>query len=139
MSSLVHGFKCRICHVTYIVNKLDVNIGLLKGDMPCPIDKCPGLLFKSKTANGIIISALALFKALGGAGLPEESCKGLEPRDIVSIFLGKNLVRIDAIKSSQSDTPIIRSLTFSNGKTMHLASSTRGATVYKITEGKNAK
>lgn len=133
MSGLFAYFRCRKCLKSYAVNGLDKDLTLLDRKLPCTTTGCKGFLRKVGALDKVppTITALALFSALGGAGLPQERAAAAL-KTIRTKFVGAKIKGISG--DSHAGRTIVRSISFDNGLTMHLATSTKGATIFKVTE-----
>lgn len=81
------------------------------------------------------MSALELYQATLGAGLPSE--KKCSPASMKKLLAGATILSASLDKAPSPDRSIVLSLKIRSGKVVreiHLASSTHGATIYKVTE-----
>lgn len=130
--------KCSKCLCAFVLNGVDKNLGLIAilGKPPCTTQRCKGKLENVgaldiiKSSSFRRISAFDLHAAIGGGGLPEEKLWA-SPDNLQEELVGKK------VKSMQFDTslrrPFIQSITFEGGQTVHFATSTRGAVIFKMT------
>lgn len=128
-------YRCETCQLSYAVDRSDADLHVLTVKMTCPTDECAGtmeLVVGQAPHRFSTISAKDLFAASRGRGLPKE--KRCSPEALGPILLGKKIVGMEMEKVGD-DRSVIDSLTVEGGKTIHFATSTRGATIYKVTEG----
>ena len=92
--------------------------------------------WKSSHDEGILklyeLSMAELFRAMSGFGLPDEL--QVEPEYVKALLLSNPITDL-LLQRSDSGRTVIKRLDLKNGLSIHLASSPRGATVYKITRG----
>jgi hypothetical protein len=136
----VHVFTCsrKKCRAAYSVSEEDAHLSLLKSGTRCPVEECTGKLRETmstnvKTITGVTaISALELYQATRGAGLPKE--KRCSPEAMKKILVGAKITAVHLDKAPVEERSILFSLTLSNKKVVHLATSSLGATIYKVTD-----
>jgi hypothetical protein len=139
VASPVRIYICKGCSAAFVVPDSDPNAHLLKKSMRCPNHEACGGKVKIYAAGNIKvkgsqhISALQLFQASFGAGLPNEKRCG--PKDLRKLLLGSTITEVDLKASSDPQRSLIISLTLGT-KVIHFASSTLGATVFKVTEAR---
>ena len=98
----------------------------------------PGLDSVWKSAKGkafkapLKITALELYQAIGGLGLPDEVAN--DPDVMKSMLLSSRIVGVDLEKESSNDTYYLHEIRLENGVTFHLGSGLRGASVIKMTK-----
>jgi len=131
-------FTCSKCKTAYSVSSEGPGRYLLKKTMRCPTNCCDGKLkFSSRTNiklgfEAVKISALELYQAILGAGLPEE--KKCSSKDMRKILVGAKITAAHIDEVPGVERSLLFSLTLNNKKVVHLATSSLGATIYKITE-----
>ncbi|ERR1043165_3669530 len=136
-------YRCSKCEKSYFVKKSkEDNMHLLKKSMRCPnYVRCKGKITQRSWKNsGEVrnyhwVTAIELYQASAGLGLLSE--RNCSPSMLKKILLGHRTVSVDVSASGDPNKSIVTSLTLDNGKVIHLASSTKGAIVYKITEAGN--
>ena len=137
-------YTCRKCRTVFSVSALDSNAHLLKKSMRCPRAKpCDGRIFHSATTNippdfaVVSVDALELYQATMGMGLPKE--RKCTPAVLEKVLVGAKIksVHVEAVPATSRS--LIFSITLDNGKVVHLAASTKGAAVYRITEEANGR
>lgn len=133
------------CKTTYAVPATDPQLPLLKrSGMRCPnAATCKSRLRETGKTNltfspGVQkITALELYQACMGVGAPEE--RRCAPIDVKKVIDGAMIISAHTEASPDPKRTIIHSLVLDNGKVLHFAASTRGATIFKITEGRNGR
>lgn len=135
-------YKCPKCKRSFFVKEQDPQLHLLKKSMRCPnYIRCKGhIANKSWTKAGEIrnwkwASAIELYQASAGLGF--ESERDCSPDTIKEFITGARIVASEVIETGDPKKSVLLSLTLDNGKTIHLASSTTGAVIYKITMSNN--
>lgn len=135
-SDLAIYLQCSKCGLAYSISIVGQNGKLLIGKLPCTTTGCKGRLRRSTIIHGArFISAEDLYLAAGGGGLPEER-RLASPKLLKRDFEGAKIKKLD-VEQGPGTRSFIRSITLENGHVMHLAASTKGATVFKVTEAKN--
>ncbi len=137
-------FTCRKCSRAYAVPALDANLRLLKSRMRCPNwMTCKGSIYRGAETNVkpsfhvVMLSAIELYQASMGTGLPEERKCG--PKDLKKIMVGSKITEVQLGDAPAANRSLIHSITLDNGKVLHLAPSTKGASVFKITEVRHGR
>lgn len=133
-------YRCSKCKHSFFVNTGDQERHLLKKTMRCPnYVTCEGQVFLKTTwpvsgqiPNARWITALELFQAAAGIGLPEE--RKCSVADVRKAMIGSRIQAVHLEKAPDPKKSILMSFTLDNGKTIHVSSSTKGAIVYKVTE-----
>lgn len=138
MSDLRKLYFCKVCRIEYSVSVIDSHIDLLKKRMRCPsFDTCGGYLRlgaeTNMKSNTIAIDAMSLYQASMGVGLPSEK-KYCSPIYLRKLMTGKKIKAVTLLSAGDSKRSIIVSIQLDNDKIIYLASSTKGATVYKVTD-----
>lgn len=134
-------FYCSKCQSSYLVPVPDADRHLLKKTMRCPNYRtCAGQIrerqFKPSMAavsNAKWVTATELFQGTAGIGLPGE--RKCSPTEVRKLLVGSRVTSVHLEKSSDPQKSILMSLTLDSGKTIHVATSTKGAIVYKVTYG----
>lgn len=129
------AYPCKEDQTVFLISRVDPQIGILPAQANCPTcgsrmlvceDYPEGLVSK-------IISALEFFQAVNGLGLPNEQ-DASESKVMYSILGGT--IKLAELEEATSNRTIIQSMdvTGTDGITrrLHLAASTKGATIYKI-------
>lgn len=131
--SVFRSWACH-CGVKYSVSELDPNKHLIPERFKCWAPKCRFYIKRddSLLPSGIT-QALALYQAISGLGTGSEKKCG--PDDVRKMVLGKKVVAVVVEQAASRDRSLITSLTFEDGKKLHFAASTRGATIYRVTNG----
>lgn len=137
MSSGYRIYRCSKCPVVFLVLESDGSIHLLKETMNCPSFKCKGKISVKAITNIKIpgakpITALDLYQASMGIGTSEE--RKCSSKDVQKLLVGATVAKVSFGKSLDPSRSVINSITLENGKTIHLATSTQGPMVFKITE-----
>jgi len=83
-----------------------------------------------KLKPGQVVTAMALFQA---STLGSEMQRKCSPSDIRKLALGKKVVAIAVEPSPAAGRSLISSITLEDGNTIHLTTSTKGVTIYKVT------
>ncbi len=137
-------FTCRRCRLAFMVPADDDKNHLLKKRVRCPNwVTCKGRIYENAETNiapqmpTTFLSATELWQATMGSGLPEERNCG--PRDVKKLMVGATILGIQLGDSPVPTRSLIHSITLDNGKTLHLAPSTKGATVFKITGDRHGR
>jgi hypothetical protein len=135
MNAGVVTFRCGKCKTGFKV-MVSLEEATLLGTRPrCPVDGCKGRMSPGDPKEkDQIISGIDLYIAVSGQGLPEEK-REAGIMKLLSSLKGKRIVSLK-LKRAGDVRSIIESLTIEGGKTFHFASSTKGATIFKVTEGK---
>jgi hypothetical protein len=118
---------------------MDPDRHLLKKIMRCPsAPTCDGKQHMFSETNIPTefhveqISALQFYQAVMGIGLPKERKCG--PSEVRKILVGSRVLDVHLDVAPDDKRSIIYSITLENGNVLHLAASTRGATVFRVTE-----
>lgn len=133
-------YTCKKCKSAYLVSGLDADVHLLQKQMRCPNSEvCGGKIriyasSKIRVTSTQRVSAVHLYQACMGAGLPHE--KRCSPDDLKKLLLGSIVVSAQLESCPDPKRSLIMSLTLNNGKILHFASSTKGATIFKVTEAR---
>lgn len=137
-------FRCAKCECSFLVKTDDSNNHLLKINkkfLRCPnYITCKGRITKRSfnlAVSGHIpkarhISALDLYHAISGLGLPGERCCSVA--DLKKIMIGSKIWSVHLEKMADPKRSIILAIELDNRKIIHITTSTKGAVVYKITE-----
>lgn len=132
-------YRCAKCEKSYFVKADDQNKHLLKRSMRCPnYIRCKGKIVQKSWKNaGEVrnyhwVTAIELYQAAAGLGLMSE--RDCSPATLKKTLVGRRALTVDIQKTGDPNKSILTSITLDNGKVIHLASSTNGAIVYKITE-----
>lgn len=139
-SQTTDWYRCVKCKCSFFVDTADKNIHLLKPTMRCPnFRSCAGTIrYKAKwpqsgkIEKGRRISAIELYQASAGVGLPEE--QRCSPNDMTKLMVGTRIKAVHLEKTSDPKKSVLMSMTLENGKVVHVTTSTRGALIYKVTE-----
>ena len=130
------AYPCTKDRVVFKVPTLDPQVRILNEVIPCPLcgDQLTVSHDLSDNLTTRVMTATELFQASSGLGLPDFQQASLER--VRHCLEGSTVVSIQA----QEITPtrvLVESITV-NGSTndyvIHFGSSTRGATIFKITE-----
>jgi hypothetical protein len=134
-SDLCSYLQCSKCKLAYAINNADRASSLLVGFLPCTTSGCRGRLKKTNcvVVSARLIDAGDLYVALGGGGLPEERSLA-DPKHVKLLFEGRKILALE-LEHASGMRSFIRSITLDNGVVMHLAASTQGATIFKVTGG----
>jgi DNA-directed RNA polymerase subunit RPC12/RpoP len=134
-------YRCSKCERSFFVKSEDSHRHLLKKSMRCPnYVRCKGRVFHKSWSNaGEIknwrwISALELYQASAGLGLASE--RNCSPDALHQLLHGSRIATSEILETGDPQKSILLSLTLENKKTIHLASSTKGAIIYKVTTEK---
>jgi hypothetical protein len=126
-------WACR-CGAKYTVSEQDPNKHLVPDRFKCWVKGCR---FYQNRNDDLVASAVTqaafLYQVLSGIGTEDERKCG--PADVRKMVLGKKVVAVSVEPASDKHRSLITSLTLEDGKTIHLAPSTRGVTIYKVTHG----
>jgi hypothetical protein len=135
-------YRCPKCKNSFLVRNDDQDAHLLKKTMRCPnFITCQGRInlrtFTKETFqldNARWITAVELFQATAGIGLPEE--RKCSVSDVRKLLTGSRISFVHLENAPDPKKSILMSMTLDNGKTVHVSSSTKGAIVYKVTDGR---
>jgi len=132
-------YVCRKCKAAFTVPVLDPQAHLMKKSMRCPhSDICGGKIHLTTKTNiklafpSTPMGALELYQASLGVGVPKE--RRCSPTDIKKALVGAKIVDIKTDPAGDPKRTIIYSLTLDSGKVIHFAHSTKGATIFKVTD-----
>ena len=129
---------CTKCKVVFSVADEEPSRPLLKKSMRCPTNCCEGKLKLSSQTNikigfeAIKISAVELYQATLGAGLPKE--KKCAPAVMKKLLIGAKITAVHIEEAPVAERSLLLSITLGNKKVVHLATSSLGATIYKVTD-----
>lgn len=133
-------FQCSKCKVTYSVSSKDSDLHLLRGEVCCPNHPCKGKIVEIAKTNAKVravkVRAVELYQAHQMGFASERKCG---PKELAKILTGAKVLSVDIDKSQDPNKSIIRSLTLEGGKTIHLAPSTLGVVVLKVTERRDVR
>jgi len=119
------------CGVRYSVEANDVGRGALPDRFRCWATRCRFYMVRNdKLKPGQVVTAMALFQA---STLGSEMQRKCSPSDIRKLALGKKVVAIAVEPSPAAGRSLISSITLEDGNTIHLTTSTKGVTIYKVT------
>ncbi len=130
--------QCSKCELGFQLNRQDRELGLLalQKRLSCPRSDCKGRLRRRPTLEkGRPIAAFDLHVAVNGGGLPEER-EQCSPSKLKKLLLGGKIQSVN-LKPSVGTRSFVETITLVGGKRIHFAASTRGATIYKVTEAKH--
>lgn len=137
-------YHCKKCKEGFRVTVPPNEAHLLKRVMRCPhASVCGGKVYQQAETNikpnfpVTQIGALNFFQACAGVGLPGEQKCG--PKDLKKLLIGARVVDAHLETAPDPKRSLVFSLTLDNGKVLHLASSTQGATFYKLTEVRHGR
>ncbi len=132
-------YTCRKCFAAYSVPAIDPNLHLLKGKLRCPNSAvCKSTLRAAASTNikpiftTSQLTAVELYQATMGTGMPAE--RKCSPKDLRKIMTGATITGVEIDLGSPKDRSFLHSITLDNGKTLHLAPSTKGVAVFKVTQ-----
>lgn len=124
-------WACR-CGTKYSVMSTDLDLHLVPDRFKCwgPL-KCR-YYFKrdDRLIPGPIVRAVTLFQMLNDMGSDEE--RQCSPADLKKVMVGRKVTAI-SVEPATRLRSLITNITFEGGATVHLATSTKGVTVYKVT------
>lgn len=140
MTSSTNIFRCSACKVTYSVSSKDPDIHLLQKDVRCPNHPCNGIVVEIAKTNARVkavkVKAVELYQAHQMGFSSERKCG---PAELTKMLTGTKVISVDVDKTSDPDKSILRSITLEGGRTLHLAPSTIGVVVLKVTENRNVR
>lgn len=129
-------WACTRCDRAFSVKKSDPDIALIPD-----VFKCWGVTMSGKTCRGKLeagpasaslqMRGLDLYKAIMGMGLNEERDASMAT---LNKLVGKKVVAFGLKAAPVPERSMIDSLTLEGGVVLHLATSTKGVTVYKVTK-----
>lgn len=132
-------YKCSKCNRSLFIKANDPNNRLLKSTMRCPnYVRCDGRILNKSWANALEIrnfrwtTALELYQASAGIGFVSE--RDCSPDTLRRLLHGHTIMATEIQDTGDPQKSIMMSLTLDTGKVLHLAASTKGAIVYKVTE-----
>jgi len=120
----------------YMMAEVDPDLSLFspKVKVPCPVTWCPGYMTRRKRGpkSAVYMKAKELFLLTMGRGaLEERECNA----DVLSkLLVGSVISSVDLVDMGEKNRSIVNSLTLKGGRTVHFATSTQGATIYKVTK-----
>lgn len=130
------AYPCKEDWIVFLISRVDSQIGILPAQASCPKCGSPMLVCEDYPEGLIpkIISAVEFFQAVNGLGLPNDQ-DASKSKVIFSILNGT--IKWAELEEATSNRTIIQSIDVkvdSDGITrrLHFASSTKGATIYKI-------
>ncbi len=138
-------YRCTRCKASFLVQDSDSDKHLLKKVMRCPnYSTCKWQIRQkhfttndSTIHNARWISAVELFQASAGVGLPEE--RKCSVADVKKLLVGSRVVSVNLSEAPDPKKSVLYSMTLDNGKTVHLTTSVRGPMVFKVTEASNGR
>lgn len=140
MMSSLRIYQCSECKISYSVSSKDIDIHLLSKDVACPLHPCEGKIrFLAKTnarIKTVRIKAIELYQAPRMGFLHERKCG---PSEVNKLLKNAVITNVDIDKTKDPTKSILRSITLKGGKTIHLAPSTQGVVVLKITGDRNVR
>lgn len=137
-------YRCPKCKNSFLLKSDDSDKHLLakSKSLRCPnFRECEGRLVLRKFTpnthnieNARWVTALELFQAAAGIGLPEE--RNCSPKDIRKLMAGSRITAVHVENAPDPKKSILMSLTLDGSKTVHISTSTKGAIIYKVTNGR---
>lgn len=137
-------YRCPKCTNSFLVKSDDPDRHLLtkSRSMRCPnYLECQGhLILRAFTKNTRTIdkarwvTALELYQAAAGIGLPGE--RKCSVKDVTKLLVGARITAIHVENAPDPKKSILMSMTLDGGQTLHVTSSTKGAIIYKVTNGR---
>lgn len=132
------------------IRRLIVRHTLWKDGLPCVNSHCQEKMYElsneearaisSVTTPGVVnllnLTVGEFFRALCGYGLPDEI--KAEPEVVKAMLLSSRVVDA-SVSMSASGKTLLEQLDLENGTSLHLASSSRGPVVFKVTRRHDAK
>lgn len=141
-ASSTDWYRCLKCERSFFVRSDDEYRHLLKKSMRCPnFVRCKGKITRrswnsaDEIRNYQWTTALELFQASAGLGLKSE--RDCAPETLKRLMIGSKIMATEIQDAGDPQKSILMSITLDNGKVFHMASSTMGAVVYKVTEVAN--
>ena len=135
-------YRCSKCKQSYFVDMSDGDRHLLNNQMRCPNfgTSCRSQmkLQKKWPENGRVadkcrkISALELYRASAGIGLPEE--RQCSPAEVAKLMIGARIRAVQLDKAPDPQNSLLLTMTLDTGKVLYFTTSTKGALIYKVTE-----
>jgi hypothetical protein len=130
---LYRVWGCR-CGARFTVLETDPNKHLVPDRFKCWAKGCRYYVNRDDSLDrGLVAQAIMLYQVLSGLGSEDEKKCG--PADVRKMMLGKKVVAVSVEPAPDKHRSFITNLTLEDGKTLHLAPSTRGVTIYKVTHG----
>lgn len=145
---LAHWFLCGKCKHSFFVRRGDPELYLIdkkQGDTKAKTLRCPNyvtcqgtLRLKTLTKDKFLIhnarwvTALQLFQASAGIGLPEE--RECSVSDVRKAMTGARIAAVHLLPAPDPKKSLLLSLTLDSGKVFHVSTSTQGAIIYKVTQ-----
>lgn len=131
---MMFNYACDDCLTVYSVNGMDKSINILPVVLECP--KCRkriNVTSKWESRSEVMVmSAEALFRAANGLPLPD--VESASEARVSHLLLNGKVVSAKLVPVDQ-DRVVIESLTIqtnAHSNTLHFATSTKGATIYKV-------
>lgn len=131
-------YICKACKVPFAVSIVDGDKHLLKNSMRCPNSaQCQGKIRLTEQKKVSMqepvrhVKARDLYAACLGMGLPHERKCG--PKNLRKMLVGAKIADVHLEVAPDPSRSIIHSLTLDNGQVVHLAMSSKGATIFKVT------
>lgn len=123
-------WACR-CGAKYSIQENDPGKGALPDRFKCWAGRCRFYMVRDdKLKPGQIVTAVGLFQA---STIGSEAQRECSPSDIRKLVLGKKVVAIAVEPSPAMGRSLVSSFTLEDGNTIHLTTSTKGVTIYKVT------
>ena len=128
---LVATWACR-CGESVSTYAKDPNISLIPDRFKCWVSGCRFYLTRSdKLPPGGSMHAAHIYQRLSGLGTQTESQCGTAA--LRKLLYGQKIVEV-AMESVSKTRSLVTSMRLENGKTIHFAPSTKGVTIYKVTD-----
>jgi hypothetical protein len=127
-------YRCATCSASFGVSNTDAHLHLLGVVMRCPTEECAGRLQLEGGEAAQVVTAQQLFAAARGFGTPEE--KECSTEKLQNALVGRRIVGIEVVETGRKNRPVVKSIVLDDGVRAHFGSSSAGALIYKLTEGK---
>lgn len=127
-------WTCR-CGIAYSVDSKDPDLHLLSDRFKCWETHPPCRYYFNRDDSkkpGSVVRAVEIYKVLMNLGATEE--RKCAPADLKKLE-GKRIERLLVEQAPDSDRSLITGFVLEGGITVHLAPSTKGVTVFKVTRG----
>ena len=130
------------CGAAFKVSKTDEDLHLLSLRMRCPDESCVRGMFEiqDNDDDGVLITAKELFALCSGRGTPKE--RQCSPERLRELLVGGHIKELE-VEASSADpnrslvSKMLVGIDFgdpSKAVVVHFAMSSKGATIYKVTD-----
>lgn len=136
-------YGCGSCDAMFGVEENDKDLHLLSLRMECPScleDKIQIIRHPTRQFIAQVMSAKLLWQACKGLGLPD--ARSCSPDSVELLLRSATILAIEVEESPDPDRSLLSTITIDplegTPKKVYFGTSTRGATIYKVTEDDGA-